>query len=140
MRHAISFFAFVGLVILTGQGCATSALKTHATIALVASHTLEVTHDSALQTCTILRDSCGFDAACTNAMRADCFAVAEAQDAAVEAVSTYVEAVQIAALAEEGRAIPALALALETATRAWAALGERLRAIGVALPQIGGSL
>ena len=50
------------LVLLVG--CSPSALRTHATIALVASHTLEVTRADALASCAALRDACAADAAC----------------------------------------------------------------------------
>lgn len=119
-------------------GCSPSALQTHATIALVASHTLEVTRASALATCTTLRDACAADAACIEHTRADCLAVADAQDAAVAAVAVYVDAVELAALADEGRVMEALRFALEAASRAWVSLGERLAVVGISLPALGG--
>ena len=131
-RHAIA------LACLVLSACSPSALQTHATIALVASHTLEVTRASALSTCTALRDTCAADAACVESTRADCLAVADAQDVAVAAVSSYVDAVEIAALADEGRVMEALRFALEAAASAWAELGARLAAVGIALPSIGG--
>lgn len=123
---------------LTLSACSPSALQTHATIALVASHTLEVTRASALTACAALRDTCAADATCIEHTRTDCLAVADAQDTAVAAVTTYVDAVQLAALADEGRVMEALRFALEAASRAWASLGERLAVVGIALPSLGG--
>lgn len=131
-RHAIA------LACLVLSACSPSALQTHATIALVASHTLEVTRASALSTCAALRDTCAADAACIESTRADCLAVADAQDVAVAAVSSYVDAVEIAALADEGRVMEALRFALEAAAGAWAELGARLAVVGIALPSLGG--
>jgi hypothetical protein len=127
-----------GLTLSTLSACSPSALQTHATIALVASHTLEVTRASALATCAALRDTCAADAACIEHTRADCLAVADAQDAAVAAVTTYVDAVQLAALADEGRVMETLRFTLEAAERVWASLGERLAVVGIALPSLGG--
>ena len=128
----------MGLSTLVLVGCSPSALQTHATIALVASHTLEVTRASALATCAALRDSCAADAACVEHTRADCLAVADAQDATVAAVAVYVDAVELAALADEGRVMDALRFALEAASRAWVSLGERLAVVGISLPALGG--
>jgi hypothetical protein len=132
----VRFFAALALVTLIG--CSPSALQTHATIALVASHTLEVTRASALATCAALRDTCAADAACVEHTRTDCLAVADAQDATVAAVATYIDGIELAALADEGRVMEALRFALEAASRAWASLGERLAAVGIALPSLGG--
>ena len=119
-------------------GCSPSALRTHATIALVASHTLEVTRASALASCAALRDTCAADAACIESARSNCLAVADAQDATVAAVAVYVDAVELAALADEGRVMDALRFALEAASRAWVSLGERLAVVGISLPALGG--
>lgn len=126
----------VGLVLLVG--CSPSALRTHATIALVASHTLEVTRASALASCAALRDTCAADVSCIERTRVDCLAVADAQDATVAAVAVYVDAVELAALADEGRVMEALRFALEAASRAWTSLGERLAVVGISLPALGG--
>jgi hypothetical protein len=120
------------------SACSPSALQTHATIALVASHTLEVTRASSLATCAALRDTCHADAVCIEHTRTDCLAVADAQDATVAAVAVYVDAVQLAALADEGRVMETLRFALEAASRAWVSLGERLAAVGIALPSLEG--
>ena len=125
----------VGLALLVG--CSPSALRTHATIALVASHTLEVTRASALASCAALRDTCAADVACVESTRANCLAVADAQDATVAAVAVYVDAVELAALADEGRVMEALRFALEAAARAWVSLGERLAVVGISLPALG---
>jgi hypothetical protein len=128
----------VACLALTLSACSPSALQTHATIALVASHTLEVTRVSALATCAARRDTCAADAACVERVRTDCLAVADAQDATVAAVAVYVDSIELAALADEGRVMEALRFALEAASRAWASLGERLAAVGIALPSLGG--
>jgi hypothetical protein len=128
-----------GLALSTLSACSPSALQTHATVALVASHTLEVTRASALATCTALRDTCRADLACIEHTRADCLAVADAQDATVAAVAVYVDSIELAALADEGRVMEALRFALEAASRAWDSLGERLAAVGIALPSLGGA-
>lgn len=128
----------IALACLMLSACSPSALQTHATIALIASHTLEVTRASALSTCAALRDTCAADAACIESTRTNCLAVADAQDVAVAAVSSYVDAVEIAALADEGRVMEALRFALEAAASAWAELGARLAVVGIALPSIGG--
>jgi hypothetical protein len=127
-----------GLTLSTLSACSPSALQTHATIALVASHTLEVTRASALATCAALRDTCAADAACIERARTNCLAVADAQDITVAAVATYIDGIELAALADEGRVMEALRLALEAASRAWASLGERLAVVGIALPSLGG--
>lgn len=127
-----------GLALALIVGCSPSALQTHATIALVASHTLEVTRASALATCTALRDACAADIACIEHTRADCLAVADAQDATVAAVAVYVDAVELAALADEGRVMEALRFTLEAVERAWVSFGERLAVVGISLPALGG--
>lgn len=128
----------MGLSTLMLVGCSPSALQTHATIALVASHTLEVTRASALATCTALRDTCAADAACIEHTRANCLAVADAQDATVAAVAVYVDAVELAALADEGRVMEALRFTLEAVERAWVSFGERLAVVGISLPALEG--
>jgi hypothetical protein len=129
-----------GLTLSTLSACSPSALRTHATIALVASHTLEVTRASALAACAALRDTCAADAVCIERTRTDCLAVADAQDATVAAVATYIDGIELAALADEGRVMEALRFTLEAAERVWVSFGERLATIGIALPSLGGGL
>lgn len=119
-------------------GCSPSALQTHATIALVASHTLEATRAAEDATCLSLRDACAADLACLTSTKDTCVTIGDAQDAAVAAVEIYVDAVQLAGLADEGRVMEALRFALEAAARAWVSLGERLAVVGISLPALGG--
>lgn len=127
-----------GLALALLVGCSPSALQTHATIALVASHTLEATRAAEDATCLSLRDACAADLACLTSTKDTCVTIGDAQDAAVAAVEIYVDAVQLAGLADEGRVMEALRFALEAAARAWVSLGERLAVVGISLPALGG--
>jgi hypothetical protein len=118
-------------------GCSPSALQTHATTALIARHTLEMTHDAIEVTCTRLAHECADDA-CLAAREADCTAAGHAQEAAVAAVLTYADAIELAALADEGQVMATLRFALEAAARAWTEAGQRLATIGITIPAIGG--
>jgi len=124
----------VALVCLAG--CSPSALRVHATTALVASQTLATSEAALLSTCTVARDSCA-DVACVDRVRADCVTAATAQDAATDAVRAYIGAVQVAHIADDGRVMAAVLHALDTATRAWEALGDALRPLGIPLPSLG---
>ena len=118
-------------------GCSPSALQTHATTALVARHTLNMTHDAIEVTCATLARECADDA-CLAARESECTAASHAQDAAVAAVLTYADAIELAALADEGQVMATLRFALDAAARAWTEAGLRLATIGISLPSIGG--
>lgn len=127
----------VAIALVCLVGCSPSALQTHATTALIARHTLEIAHSTIVTTCTALAHGCADDA-CLTARESDCAAAASAQGAAVTAVLVYADAIELAALADEGRVMEALRFALAMAARTWAEAGQRLATIGIALPTIGG--
>lgn len=120
----------------TLSGCGSSALRTHATIGAVAAATLASTHEGILRTCTAARESCRGAEPCLAIAHERCGVAADAQDTARDVVGVYLDAIEVAALADEGGVLAALAGALEAAQRAWESLGHALGVLGVGLPQL----
>jgi hypothetical protein len=137
VRVTLSPRAVLAMLPMLLLGCSPSVLQTHATTALIARHALEMTHSAIEVTCTQLAHECADDA-CLAAREADCTAAGHAQEAAVAAVLTYADAIELAALADEGQVMATLRFALEAAARAWTEAGQRLATIGITIPAIGG--
>lgn len=123
------------LALLSFSGCGSSALRTHATIGTVAAVSLQASHGALVTSCTTLRDACADDA-CVARVRSDCTTAADAQDAAVAVVRAYLDAIEVASLADEGRVASALFAALDAAVNAWESLGRALGAVGYTLPAL----
>lgn len=122
------------------SGCGASSLRTHATIGAIAASALATSEIAIVDTCRARRDACAGGLACVESVRASCVDAAAAQDATRDVVSVYLDAIEIAALADDGRVAEALAGALVAAQSAWAALGRTLGELGISLPSIGGAL
>lgn len=118
------------------SGCSPSALRTHQTIATIARVSVVAAHPAIVSACETLMSRCTDDA-CLERVGHDCEAAAVARDTAHAAVRAYVDTIQIAAHADEGRVAPALDLALSTLARVYDAAREAIaRTTGYQLPEL----
>lgn len=126
------------LVALATQACGASALRTHATIAVVASGTLASTAPLVAPACDAALAGCRGAAACVDDTAERCRVAAAATEGAIVGVRAYVDAVELAADADEGAVLPVLLGALAALVRAWAGLAAALEPVGVTLPTLPG--
>lgn len=126
----------MALVLALLAGCSPSALRTHQTIATIARVSVVAAHPAIVSACETLMSRCTDDA-CLERVGHDCEAAAVARDTAHAAVRAYVDTIQIAAHADEGRVAPALDLALSTLARVYDAAREAIaRLTGYQLPAL----
>lgn len=134
--HRAGAIALVSLALVLLAGCGASALRTHQTIATIARVSVVAAHPAIVSACETLMSRCTDDA-CLERVGHDCEAAAVARDTAHAAVRAYVDTIQIAAHADEGRVAPALDLALSTLARVYDAAREAIaRMTGYQLPEL----
>ena len=134
--HRAGAIALVSLALVLLAGCGASALRTHQTIATIARVSVVAAHPAIVSACETLMSRCTDDA-CLERVGHDCEAAAVARDTAHAAVRAYVDTIQIAAHADEGRVAPALDLALSTLARVYDAAREAIaRTTGYQLPEL----
>lgn len=135
-RPTIPPGATMALALALLAGCSPSALRTHQTIATIARVSVVAAHPAIVSACETLMSRCTDDA-CLERVGHDCEAAAVARDTAHAAVRAYVDTIQIAAHADEGRVAPALDLALSTLARVYDAAREAIaRLTGYQLPEL----
>ena len=124
------------LVCLPALGCGASALRTHATIATIAAGTLASTAPLVAPACDAALAGCDGAAACIDSTAERCRVAAVAAEGALVATRGYIDAIDIASLADEGLVLPAL-LSLASALAArWAEVVAALAGVGVMLPPL----
>jgi hypothetical protein len=139
-RQGCRLFALPALAasiaVLVIAGCSPSALRTHSTIATVARVGVVAAHPAIVRACEGALATCTDDA-CLERVGADCRTAAAARDTAHEAVAAYVDAIEIAAHADEGAVGPALSSALDLVVHAYEAARVAIRAAtGYDLPAL----
>lgn len=117
-------------------GCGASALRTHATIATVASVTLGQAAPLVAPACDTALTACHGAVTCIDETAERCRAAAAAVEGLTIATRGYVDAIEVASLADEGAALPALLSGLAALARGWAAAAALLDGLGVALPTL----
>jgi hypothetical protein len=126
----------IGAGALMGTGCGGSALRTHATIATIAAGTLASTAPLVAPACDAALSGCDGAAACIDSTAERCRVAAVAAEGALVATRGYIDAIDVASLADEGLVLPAL-LSLASALAArWAEVVAALAGVGVALPPL----
>jgi len=126
----------IGAGALMGTGCGASALRTHATIATIAAGTLASTAPLVAPACDAALAGCDGGAACIDSTAERCRVAAVAAEGALVATRGYIDAIDVASLADEGLVLPAL-LSLASALAArWAEVVAALAGVGVTLPAL----
>lgn len=139
LRRARVLVPLLALGLALGSaGCGASALRTHATVAVVASGTLASTAPLVAPACDAALAGCMRDEACVADIAGRCRVAAAAAESAIVGVRAYVDAVELAADADEGAVLPVLLGALAALVRAWAGLAAALEPVGVTLPALPG--
>lgn len=123
---------------LGASGCGASALRTHATIATVASIAVGGAAPLVAPACEAAMSSCQREPACLTETAERCRVASRAMDGAVAGVRGYIDAVEVASLADEGAALPALLAGWQALARLWPTVVAALAAFGVALPALPG--
>lgn len=124
------------LVALATQACGASALRTHASVGTVAAVTVASTAPLVAPACDAALTSCHGDAACIESTGESCLAASRAHDGVRAGVSAYLDAIEVAALADEGEVLPALATALRGLAALWEATRVALAPLHVELPAL----
>ena len=124
------------LVALPLTGCGASALRTHATVGTVAAVAVASTAPLVEPACAVALTDCHGDAACVDRTGDVCLAASRAHDAARAGVSAYLDAIEVAALADEGEVLPALATGLRGLAALWEAARVALEPLHVELPAL----
>ena len=126
----------LAFVALLASGCGASALRTHATIATIAAGSLAATAPLVAPACDAALSGCDGQAACIDDTAERCRVAGAAAEGALLATRGYIDAIEVASLADEGLVLPAL-LALASALAArWAEVVAALAGVGVALPPL----
>lgn len=121
---------------LGSSGCGASALRTHASIGTVAAVTVASTAPLVAPACDAALTACHGDAACIESTGERCLAASRAHDGVRAGVSAYLDAIEVAALADEGEVLPALATALRGLAALWEATRVALEPLHVELPAL----
>jgi hypothetical protein len=126
--------ALAALVVL--PACGASALRTHATVGTVASVTVASTAPLVPAACDVALAGCRGDSACIDARAEDCRVAAAAHDATRVAVRSYLDAIEIASLADEGLVLDALRAGLVALAARWTEAVAALARVGLELPAL----
>ena len=118
------------------SGCGASALRTHATIGAVAQVTMSTTRELVPAGCDAALTACHGDASCIDRTAGDCRIAATAYDSALAGVRAYLDAVQVAAMGDEGLVLPALLVGLAGLAHLWESTRAALAGVGVTLPAL----
>lgn len=135
-RHTIAPRVALVLGSVVVVGCAPSALRTHSTIATIARVSVVAAHPAIVSACEARMSEC-HDDGCLEDVRHDCEAAAIARDTAHAAVRAYVDAIEVAAHADEGRVAEALDASLAGLARVYEETRRVVLALtGYALPEL----
>lgn len=135
-RHTIAPRVALVLGSVVVVGCAPSALRTHSTIATIARVSVVAAHPAIVSACEARMSEC-HDDGCLEDVRHDCEAAAIARDTAHAAVRAYVDAIEVAAHADEGRVEDALDASLAGLARVYEETRRVVLALtGYALPEL----
>jgi len=141
--QVIAIAVGLGAGALMGTGCGASALRTHATIATVASASLGAAAPLVAPSCDLALVQCAHAEPCVTETAERCRVAAAATEGLIASTALYIDAIDAAALADEGLVMPALLALAVALARGWAAAVAALAGVGVtlpALPPIVGSL
>ena len=137
LRRARVLVPLLALGLALGSaGCGASALRTHASIGTVAAVTVASTAPLVAPACDAALTACHGDAACIDRTGETCLAASRAHDGVRAGVSAYLDAIEVAALADEGEVLPALATALRGLAALWEATRVALEPLHVDLPAL----
>jgi hypothetical protein len=142
MRGIASPAALV-LVAFLGSGCGASALRTHATIATVASIAIGGAAPLVAPTCDAALNACHGEAQCVSETAERCRVAGASVDGLALATRAYIDAIEVASMAEEGETLPALMTGLSRLVVRWGEVVALLGRFGIdlqALPALASSL
>lgn len=136
LRRARILVPLLLVALPLASGCGASALRTHATVGTVAAVAVASTAPLVAPACDVALTDCHGDAACVDRTGDACLAASRAHDAARAGVSAYLDAIEVAALADEGEVLPALATGLRGLASLWEAARVALAPLHVELPAL----
>lgn len=136
LRRARILVPLLLVALPLASGCGASALRTHATVGTVAAVVVASTAPLVAPACDVALTDCQGDAACVDRAGDACLAASRAHDAARAGVSAYLDAIEVAALADEGEVLPALATGLRGLAALWEAARVALAPLHVELPPL----
>lgn len=117
-------------------GCGASALRTHATIGSVAAVTLGQAAPLVAPACDVALTQCRGEVACVTETAERCRVATGAVEGLVLVTRGYLDAIEVASLADEGEVMPALLTGLSRLVVRWAEVVALLGRFGVALPAL----
>lgn len=124
------------LVAFLGTGCGASALRTHATIGSVAAVALGQAAPLVAPACDVALAGCHGEVACVTETAERCRVASGAVEGLVVVTRGYLDAIEVASLADEGEVMPALLTGLSRLVVRWAEVVALLGRFGVALPAL----
>jgi hypothetical protein len=124
------------LVAFLGSGCGASALRTHATIATVASIAIGGAAPLVAPTCDAALTACHGEAQCVSETAERCRVAGASVDGLALATRAYIDAIEVASMAEEGETLPALMTGLSRLVVRWGEVVALLGRFGVELPAL----
>jgi hypothetical protein len=116
--------------------CSPSALQSHATVAVVASVTMQTIAPVVTAGCAAVLDACHADDACLERAHRDCRTAGAAYESALATTRVYMDAVDVAASADESSVLPALTSLLSSLTLRWNEYRAAFAVVGVSLPPL----
>lgn len=117
-------------------GCGASALRTHATIGSVAAVTLGHAAPLVAPACDVALTQCRGEVACVTETAERCRVATGAVEGLVLVTRGYLDAIEVASMADEGEVMPALLTGLSRLVVRWAEVVALLGRFGVALPAL----
>jgi hypothetical protein len=121
---------------LGASGCGASALRTHATIGTVAAVTLGGAAPLVAPACDAALTACQREPTCLAETAGRCRAASAAVDGLALVTRGYLDAIEIASMADEGAALPALMTGLSRLVVRWGEVAAYLLRFGVELPAL----
>ncbi len=136
MRPMLRGPALALIVGLGASGCGASALSTHATIATVAAVTLGGAAPLVDPACDAALTACQREPTCLAETAGRCRAASAAVDGLALMTRGYLDAIEVASMADEGAAMPALMTGLSRLVVRWGEVAAYLLRFGVELPAL----
>ncbi len=124
------------LVVVGASGCGASALRAHATIATVAAVTLGGAAPLVDPACDAALTACQREPTCLAETAGRCRAASAAVDGLALMTRGYLDAIEVASMADEGAAMPALMTGLSRLVVRWGEVAAYLLRFGVELPAL----
>jgi hypothetical protein len=124
------------LVAFLGSGCGASALRTHATIGTVAAVTLGGAAPLVAPACDAALTACQREPQCIAETAERCRLASASFDGLAVVTRSYLDAIEVASMADEGEVLPALMAGLSRLVVRWGEVVALLGRFGVELPAL----